>query len=365
MNNGQSIHLKGLNGIRAIAALAVVFSHIYQFSIQFGLPEEKSLDLADFGVTVFFTLSGYLITYLLLVEKTKFNDIKIKKFYIRRILRIWPLYYFYLILAIIVLYIFQKEAIDTTQLPFYFFLLANIPFITESGMAVVNHFWSLGVEEQFYLFWPWVVKKVDRFFRWVIWFVILFVGLKVVFWIWYYKTGNTIPLYSIHITRFHCMAIGACGAILYFNKSINFLNFSYSLFTQVTVLGVFLLAAVNKFSVAEIINHEIISVLTVFLIVNVSSNDKALIKLDNRLLNFLGKISYGIYVYHLLVIFLASIWIGPLIREIDMRFRYLAISSIVVGVTIFIAWVSYNFFEKPFLRRKDAFSLIRSSSAAN
>src|SRR6478735_4462608 len=99
------IHLKGLNGIRAIAALAVVFSHLGLSQLDFGIPTKNSIDLAGYGVSIFFSLSGFLITYLLLIEKERFGDIQIRQFYVRRILRIWPLYYFYLLITLLTLFL--------------------------------------------------------------------------------------------------------------------------------------------------------------------------------------------------------------------------------------------------------------------
>ena len=90
----EKLHLKGLNGIRAIAAVSVVLSHVALPGIK--LPYVLSIGgLAQYGVTIFFTLSGFLITYLLFKEKEQ-TAISIRKFYIRRILRIWPLYFAYL-----------------------------------------------------------------------------------------------------------------------------------------------------------------------------------------------------------------------------------------------------------------------------
>ena len=84
----QSFHLRGLNGIRAIAASAVVISHTLFAGFEFGLKKvDEGLVLARFGVTIFFALSGFLITYLLLAEERTFKTISIGKFYIRRILR--------------------------------------------------------------------------------------------------------------------------------------------------------------------------------------------------------------------------------------------------------------------------------------
>jgi peptidoglycan/LPS O-acetylase OafA/YrhL len=92
----NKIYLPGLNGLRAIAAFGVLFSHVNLGIEAYGLPIRKTSDLAGFGVTIFFALSGFLITYLLLKEKEQFNTINIKNFYVRRILRIWPLYFLFI-----------------------------------------------------------------------------------------------------------------------------------------------------------------------------------------------------------------------------------------------------------------------------
>src|SRR5579863_968679 len=89
------LYFKGLNGVRAIAALIVLVCHIDQFSRLFNVQKIGFYEhgMASYAVDMFFVLSGYLITYLLFAEKEKTGTIRLKKFYLRRILRIWPLYY--------------------------------------------------------------------------------------------------------------------------------------------------------------------------------------------------------------------------------------------------------------------------------
>ena len=353
-------HLKGLNGIRAIAAFSVVAAHIIHGLEFFGLPKREGLEMAGYGVTMFFTLSGYLITYLLIIEKEKFKDISIRKFYVRRILRIWPLYFFYLIVSLVLLYFLSGYEI-TGNVLFYFFLLANVPYILGFQFPVIGHFWLLGVEEQFYLFWPWVVLKVKNTLKWVVVFVIILMGLKVLSWIYFSKTGNNVPLFAIHITRFHCMGIGAIGAFLVFEKNEYFIKVVTHLSTQIILIVALLFCAVDKFHISYIIDDEIISLLSVVLIVNVSLNPKSLLKLDNKVLDYLGKISFGIYVYHPLVIFLLSYLIKDYIHGMSYAYQYVIISVLVVFFTIIVAAISYNYFEKPFLQLKDKFARISSS----
>ena len=153
------IYLPGLNGLRALAAISVLVSHIFQNT--FGNWGLKYLRLPLFtdGVTLFFVISGFLITYLLMQELSKTKTIDIPKFYVRRILRIWPIYYLYIFVVIGVLFWVGNESdILNYTLLYYVFFAANIPFLSAAGIALIVHYWSIGVEEQFYLFWPWLVK---------------------------------------------------------------------------------------------------------------------------------------------------------------------------------------------------------------
>ena len=123
------IHFRGLNGLRAIAAIALVISHTTLDLDKFRLiatifgsdsaGKPKGLLLASYGVSIFFALSGFLITYLLLQEKKGTQIINIKHFYIRRALRIWPLYYLYILLCFIVYYYFEVPY-DKSVVPFLY-----------------------------------------------------------------------------------------------------------------------------------------------------------------------------------------------------------------------------------------------------
>ena len=101
MKKESTIYFEGLNGLRFFAALAVIITHVelikgvFKFKHYWNNP--IIFNLGGLGVYFFFVLSGFLITYLLLSEKQKFNKIEIKQFYLRRIFRIWPLYYFIII----------------------------------------------------------------------------------------------------------------------------------------------------------------------------------------------------------------------------------------------------------------------------
>src|SRR5882724_8754058 len=96
------VYFPGLNGIRAIAAVLVIFAHVNEFAYLFRLSEfYTKIDIGAVAVTIFFVLSGFLITYLLIEEIQQFGKISLRKFYVRRIFRIWPLYYAVILLSVI------------------------------------------------------------------------------------------------------------------------------------------------------------------------------------------------------------------------------------------------------------------------
>ena len=158
-------YFKNLNGLRFIAAFLVIIHHIEQFKNLWNIPnfyyKSSIKSLGDVGVTVFFVLSGFLITYILLKEKHKTGTINIISFYIKRILRIWPLYFLLMILG---LFVFNKLPFANTEdlyvnfheffyikLILYIFILPNIVLQLFGAVPLISQLWSIGIEEQFYL----------------------------------------------------------------------------------------------------------------------------------------------------------------------------------------------------------------------
>ena len=177
INKSKIVYLPGLNGIRAIAAFLVLCWHIYQYLELWGIKTNLDNSISGFGVTLFFVLSGYLITYLLLIEKERYGTIKIKNFYIRRILRIWPIYYLAIlgsfIMVISGLNYFEYKTILPNYL-YYIFMLANIPFTFGTSLYCITPLWSIGVEEQFYAFWPMLFKHSKKIIYSVIFVIVFF-----------------------------------------------------------------------------------------------------------------------------------------------------------------------------------------------
>jgi peptidoglycan/LPS O-acetylase OafA/YrhL len=163
-----------------------------------------------------------------------------------------------------------------------------------------------------------------------------------------------------NVIRFDNMLIGSLGAILYFEKQPLFLQIFSHKITQAFAWFIVLLLLLNVFHVASVIDHEILSVVTVMLIIGQITVKNRLINLDNKACDFLGKISYGMYVIHPLIIFFAA----KLLKDIELPslLKYSLVYAFVTAVTILIAWLSYTYFEKPFLRIKMKYTTIASSN---
>ncbi|MFZ4798844.1 MAG: acyltransferase family protein [Bacteroidia bacterium] len=362
MINNQ-IYLPGLNGLRAIAAITVLISHL--FFETFGNWGIKGIDLPIFtdGVTLFFVISGFLITYLLLHEIKNTNTINIPKFYIRRILRIWPIYYLYILIVIAVLWwLGQVSDILNDRLFYYIFFTANIPFLSAIGISLIVHYWSIGVEEQFYLFWPWLIKismkkiTIAAFSVLIAW-VLLKYGSYILF------TNKSIVYKFFNVTRFHCMMIGAIGAIGYYNKNKVFMRFFTNIWSQVISWVIFICLGLFFKYIPALLTAESIAILSLFLIMSQIEGKPKFINLENKFFDFIGKISYGIYVIHPILIFLLSaLWL-KLNIQLPNWAQYILICTLVPSITIFVAWVSYQNYEKPFLKLKNKFAVVESQNS--
>lgn len=343
------IHIRGLNGLRAICAIYVLFSHVEQELVFVYGGNMNVFTASAFAVTVFFTISGFLITHQLLFERQSLGVISIRNFYLRRCLRIIPLYFFYIFLAIVVVELYSKK-FNFEYLTYFILPLANIPFIQQIQVPLLGHLWSIGVEEQFYLFWPWVIRSVNKIGYFVFGFIMAFLCLKIFIWISVYSWNNKF-LYAMHITRFDCIAIGCLGALLFQKKGRRIGALFLSPFIQLVTYSAVLVLVFGKFHVADVIDHEVVAVLSVVIIFCIHYYKRSLINLQSRWIDYLGSISYGLYMYHPLIIFL----IFELVRKF-FHSRVVAIDILVylsvTGVTIGIAGLSYKYFERQFLLKK-------------
>lgn len=362
----QKIYFPNLNGIRFIAAFLVIIHHIEQIKLMFHLDNYWEVPfvrvIGKLGVVLFFVLSGFLITYLLLAEEQVFKTINIRKFYIRRMLRIWPLYFLIVLLALFIfpninLFIwpdYGKEVIYQ-NLPLKVILFAvflpNLVLAMLGKIPYASHIWSIGTEEQFYLVWPILLRYFKRNRIFLMLSIILFYATVV--FILYFNQGVLQRFWSTF--RIDCMAIGGIYAILLFRKSpvIKILMNKFLFYS--TLVLVILLLAFGVF--IPFIHYDFYSVLFGIIILNFAANPAIHISLENKVFNYLGNISYGLYMYHPVGITLALV----ISLSINRPTNWL-IYPLSTLFTIILAALSYTYFEAFFLRFKDRFSRILSGN---
>jgi peptidoglycan/LPS O-acetylase OafA/YrhL len=352
-NNATSptFHLPGLNGIRAIAAFLVLISHIWQFQYWFGFkePEFVPYQAAGLGVTLFFVLSGYLITYLLILEKDRFQKISLKKFYIRRILRIWPLYYLVLIISV-----FLLDNSATTCTLYCFFLMPNVAVALTCVASVIVPLWSIGVEEQFYLAWPLLVSKSKNIAIALTGVIVLYLAVKLAIRFFGSDTAYTF----ISLTRIDCMAVGGLGAWWATSNRLGE-RLIFTTGVQLIAWMTFLAGCFGMLAfIPGFITHEFFSAFFVIIILNVSLNTNALFRLENYVFDWVGRISYGIYLIHLLVLFLMSKLIEQRFTSMPAgKFFYTVLN---VSLVMTLAYLSHRYFEQFFIRAKTQFMVVKS-----
>ena len=366
----KKIHFPGLNGVRFIAALLVIIDHTELFKSYLGLPtlwgNSYSSYLGAFGVSIFFVLSGFLITYLLLVEK-KEGSIQIKHFYLRRVLRIWPLYYLLVLLGFLVIPylsyfqipLYSSEMSDSLDRFLLFFgLAANVAFVYFPTVAFANILWSVAVEEQFYLFWPHVVKIKQKLLGVMLFLLFLYLILK-------FYAGELDPKFEELVirTRFSSMIIGGIGAYLLFHQKVC-IQLLYHRLVQVALLLLFIMMGLDwiDFKSFTWVQDELISLVLCGLIINVASNTQSILNLENSVFSYLGKLSYGLYVYHLFAVVLVLKGLPALlpIQEWSPWISYPVTLGLIFLLTTGISHLSYTYFESYFLRKKVRFSKVLS-----
>jgi len=210
------------------------------------------------------------------LKEKEISEIDIRNFYYRRILRIWPLYYTYLAISVLVILAFDIKDYNFFSLCFYILLLANIPFILGEPLPLIGHYWSLGVEEQFYLFFPFIARLTQkRLLKISLFLILIILTIKVAFWLLRRYEGLTVPLLTINVTRYHTMLIGVIGAVYFYNSHRLFTYVCTHKLTQTMAWIAIGMIAFNRFHIASVIDQEIISVITVFLIMGQITEKKA------------------------------------------------------------------------------------------
>lgn len=296
-------YYKELDGVRAIAALMVMFFHFFQHlttSNTLLLLVKKAAFFGQTGVSLFFVLSGFLITRILIASKD--SKKYFVNFYIRRSLRIFPLYYFYLILVFILIPFFSHVDFPSFKQQIYHWIyLQDFAITFNWDYKGPLHFWSLAVEEHFYLFFPLLVYYLNpkKLLYALIGLILITLGVR------FLLNSMGYEVFYFTFTRMDELAIGALIALMEIKGMLVTTKVKYYiagllLFTLPTVF-IWGVMGSNGNSLMQIFKFLLISGNYFFLIaLIVSLANGSVVKkiLSTSFFSFTGKISYGLYVYH-------------------------------------------------------------------
>jgi peptidoglycan/LPS O-acetylase OafA/YrhL len=346
----QMRQLPALDAIRAVAAFLVVFYHFSADVIPGGL-----------GVLAFFVLSGFLITWLLLIEAEKFSGISLRLFYLRRSLRIFPAFYCYWVLVIGLLLLLDKRIIWPQVWSSFFYVNNYYQALNGDPSTLLSHTWSLGVEEQFYLLWPAAFALLWRNPRRMIsTLVIVIAGVwvhrELLYFVWKVPGGY---IYEAFDTRADHLAIGCLlavvlrtGACAGFWRGLCATPV-FSILTFAALVGSVLMANSGIQGYRDSVGFIVDPVLVALLIPQlIAFRETALWRWVNwGWVQYLGRISYSIYLYQQIV--------PDIVRNVAPAADGPVRLGIQLGVLLVMASGSYWVIEKPFLALKDRYGTRR------
>jgi peptidoglycan/LPS O-acetylase OafA/YrhL len=368
-----------LDGLRFAAFLAVYFHHMLphwpEFFVGLGLGDSAARWVASVvlagsaGVDLFFCLSSYLITELLLREREAFGQVDVRAFWIRRALRIWPLYYAFIALTIFILPRFWPAVFAPVDAPV---ALSFVLFYINWDCAILGYpfttaalLWSVAIEEQFYLVWPVLLKHIAPRRLWVV-----FLGLLVLApAVRVYLIGLELPhpgIYCNTLARLDPIALGGLLALALHGRELTLsrpVRLALVLAGIGGIIGMERLAPVyvSPPPMALTWTYTAIAVCAGLLLVAGLGGPRDSGLLARPAIVYLGRISYGLYVFHHFALRLVGAAVG-----LNEPTRMPAMGTVVtwwVGgflLTLAFAAVSYRYLERPFLRLKTRFARVPS-----
>jgi peptidoglycan/LPS O-acetylase OafA/YrhL len=370
LEKGNKLHFHTLDALRFFAFLKIFISHI---------PTHGNFPIFNFlkkgggiGVSFFFVLSGFLITYLLTHEKKQNGKINIVKFFTRRSLRIWPLFFLWVILA----YALPNDFLSkigfhmvgggyNPDWKFSFLFLENYKMLLEDNFPKTTPlpvFWSLCIEEQFYILWMICLSFIP--YKHIPKFLIVSVFVS---WLARYTEAQLFTSNNIvNNDAFTNLDLFAIGGLLGYAVTYNYSKLSSWVNKQnvglkgLIIAGIIGVVLCHKFifsytpnSTWFILTPTVQAIcFTILLLIFIPQNSILRIK-DSSILSYLGKISYGLYVYHIICIHVVFQYYINNNIQIETTAQLLFFISIVFSASVILSMASYHFFEMPFLKLRN------------
>ena len=375
------IFFPNLDGLRFFSFLVVflyhghlsIFSYLKDSQPRTYSAIEFLFRHGNLGVNFFFVLSGFLITYLLIKEKEFTGTIHVPNFYVRRILRIWPLYYLCVFLGFVAFALVKKYSgqplAENANPLYYIFFSANFDIMhtwpDKPDALLLSVLWSVAVEEQFYLTWPLILKIVPlKFYKFVFPSIML---LSLVFRSFHAADND----HEFAIRYFHTfsvigdMALGGLFAYLvsYENKFKTFIiNISKGHIILLYLATVFVTLFKDLLfppGIPVVFERIVIAFLFGMIILEQNYAKHSLFKMSSfKLVSKLGVYTYGLYCLHFLGLYFAIKVMNVMRLNGSINWVSFTMMTLALALSIVISLMSYHFYEKRFLRWKDKFAFI-------
>ncbi|MCQ2078111.1 MAG: acyltransferase [Bacteroidaceae bacterium] len=334
--NNLSNKLPGLAIIRTICAFSILFGHFYQFG-DWGNLELEPVALPEIylPVVTFFVITGFLMAWTFLQEEDTSGDISIISSYKRRARRILPLYYIGIIVGLLALWVCDGKldgdlwGLLTLQ-PHITHLLGTTPF-------PLWHYWFLGVEVTFYLLFPFLFK-ISRRHRLPIIVGVAFLWLLVK-WSAYFFLGKGFVYHYLGMTQMDTILWGSAVAILFYKQQPWLIKICRSLWFTILAWALFLTTQLWVPLLPSLIRSLVIAFISIMVILSGFCGHPIL---ENKVTHFFSKISYGIYIFHPIMIYVCA----EGIKHLPLHINLIASISIVVVVTIGLATAMHKLVDR-------------------
>jgi peptidoglycan/LPS O-acetylase OafA/YrhL len=371
------VRFPNLDALRFLCFASVFFFHSFatkfteiNTSDQYHFIKSRLLGNGNLGVNFFFVLSGFLITYLLLVEKSKFNGIHFGLFYTRRILKIWPMFAFCVVFGFFVFPIFKsffhQTPNETAHLLGYLTFTNNFDFMKHGAdSSVISVLWSVAIEEQFYLVWPLIIALSPRKFLPFV-FGTIIIG-SFLFRLW--NAGNAQVLEMHTFSCISDLSVGGLAAFLCFTSKA-FIRTIQNI-RMPTIALLYLCTGLIYFYRKEIffgnsvliaIDRLVVSFLFALIILEQIYCINSLFKIGRlKLISRLGEYTYGLYCLHMIGILIAATLLDRLALNRSLWQIIIFEGGLSFLITIGLGILSFKYYETPFLKLKERFAVVRTS----
>jgi len=350
--------IPSLDGLRGVAILMVVIDHALNHYPNSITEKIRIVFNGELGVLIFFVLSGYLITTLLLREQAQNNKISLKKFYIRRFLRIFPVAYLYIFIVFFI-DLFFDLGITYLTLVGAILYLRNLSYF--KGDWLFGHFWSLAVEEQFYLWFPQVIRKNINKTIIILIFICFFISLIKILDFHSNLRDYTTFYITYQLTKNLDGILMGCIMALATYKGyipVKFID-NNKLFLNLLSCVIIVFFVNNMAGISHKYFNNTISSFFIGLIVlsnTAESKDFVFKFLNNKFLAYIGVLSYSIYVWQQLFMIppnklLVEAGRFPISSDVYDKFFFIYFPCNFIFLGLF-SLASYYFYEKKFLALK-------------